>query len=141
MSKLVSRWTQEETEQLNGLVMRFKKNFKRVAEHFPARSYNQIRSHYYNEVYRSERDSSKDSQSNSTPKFQAATFPARFSFYLLQSCSGDFNPLKQLRFTNMKYPLNLIQVLYEQYTGFLGISVFQLAQMFSKFQLLSAKKS
>ncbi|CAL6023684.1 SANT/Myb_domain [Hexamita inflata] len=81
MSRLVSRWTQEETEQLHGLVMRFKKNFKRVAEHFPARSYNQIRSHYYNEVYRSERDSSKDSQSDSTQISSCDASPLDFSFY------------------------------------------------------------
>ncbi|CAL6023780.1 SANT/Myb_domain [Hexamita inflata] len=81
MSRLVSRWTQEETEMLNSLVTRFKKNFKRVADHFPGRSYSQIRSHYYNQVYRSERDSFKDSRSDSTPVQQQEAQQQEVSFY------------------------------------------------------------
>ncbi|CAL6056083.1 SANT/Myb_domain [Hexamita inflata] len=81
MTRLVSRWTQEETKMLNSLVTRFKKNFRRVADHFPGRTYSQIRSHFYNQIYRSERDSFKDSRSHPTPVQQQEAQQQEVSFY------------------------------------------------------------
>ncbi|CAL5984991.1 SANT/Myb_domain [Hexamita inflata] len=43
-----SRWTVEEDERLMSLLKQYSNNFREIAKYFSERSYNQVRSHYYN---------------------------------------------------------------------------------------------
>ncbi|CAL6068947.1 Conserved_hypothetical protein [Hexamita inflata] len=52
MVRVVVRWTEEETALLNKLVQQYNKNFKLVASAFPSRSYNQVKSHYFNVLHK-----------------------------------------------------------------------------------------
>ncbi|CAL6010880.1 SANT/Myb_domain [Hexamita inflata] len=54
MVRTVTRWTEEETALLNKLVEQYCNNFKLVASAFPSRSYNQVKSHYFNELHRNQ---------------------------------------------------------------------------------------
>ncbi|CAL5984913.1 SANT/Myb_domain [Hexamita inflata] len=48
------RWTEEEDELFYRLLEVHDTNFKEMVPHFNNRSYNQIRSHYYNFIHRTE---------------------------------------------------------------------------------------
>ncbi|CAL6040847.1 SANT/Myb_domain [Hexamita inflata] len=43
-----SRWSVEEDERLMSLLKQCNNNFREIAKYFSERSYNQVRSHYYN---------------------------------------------------------------------------------------------
>ncbi|CAL6054495.1 SANT/Myb_domain [Hexamita inflata] len=53
MNRTITKWSKEEQEEFDRLLELTNKNFKLMAAHFPHRTYNQVRSHYYNQVYKS----------------------------------------------------------------------------------------
>ncbi|CAL6004477.1 SANT/Myb_domain [Hexamita inflata] len=57
MVRTVTRWTEEETALMNKLVEQYHNNFKLVASAFPSRSYNQVKSHYFNELHKNQNKS------------------------------------------------------------------------------------
>ncbi|CAL6023728.1 SANT/Myb_domain [Hexamita inflata] len=68
--RVIQRWTEEEEEKFARLVLEFNRDFKLVARHFANRSYNQIRSHYYNGVHKtaqSEEDSVRQMAESPAP--------------------------------------------------------------------------
>ncbi|CAL6023592.1 Myb-like_DNA-binding domain-containing protein [Hexamita inflata] len=46
----LTKWSEEEQQLFDQLLLQYKRNFKMIAQQIPNRSYNQVRSHYYNEV-------------------------------------------------------------------------------------------
>ncbi|CAL6021600.1 SANT/Myb_domain [Hexamita inflata] len=68
--RVIQRWTEEEEERFARLVLEFNRDFKLVARHFANRSYNQVRSHYYNGVHKtaqSEEDSARQMAESPMP--------------------------------------------------------------------------
>ncbi|CAL6023614.1 SANT/Myb_domain [Hexamita inflata] len=63
-----NRWTQEEQELFDRLIIEYQKDFKKISAAFGNRSYNQIRSHYYNSVY-------KDQQISNSSMSETAVTP------------------------------------------------------------------
>ncbi|CAL6064075.1 Myb-like_DNA-binding domain-containing protein [Hexamita inflata] len=49
-----SKWNYDEEVIFDNLCKKYKLNFRTVADHFPNRSYTQVRSHYYNKIKRKE---------------------------------------------------------------------------------------
>ncbi|CAL6023686.1 SANT/Myb_domain [Hexamita inflata] len=54
MQKSNSRWSLEEIQKCNNLVAKYRKNFRKIADHFETRSYSQIRAFYYNQLHKVE---------------------------------------------------------------------------------------
>ncbi|CAL6044696.1 SANT/Myb_domain [Hexamita inflata] len=50
MPRTMQRWTEEEINLLNMMILKYKKNFKYVDIAIPTRSYNQVKSRYFNEL-------------------------------------------------------------------------------------------
>ncbi|CAL6021658.1 SANT/Myb_domain [Hexamita inflata] len=49
MPHTMQRWTEEEINLLHLMILKYKKNFKYVDIAIPTRSYNQVKSRYFNE--------------------------------------------------------------------------------------------
>ncbi|CAL6044700.1 SANT/Myb_domain [Hexamita inflata] len=50
MPHTMQRWTEEEINLLHLMILKYKKNFKYVDIAIPTRSYNQVKSRYFNEL-------------------------------------------------------------------------------------------
>ncbi|CAL6014439.1 SANT/Myb_domain [Hexamita inflata] len=71
MARILTRWTEEETTLMNKLVEQYNNNFKLVASAFPCRTYNQVKSHYFNELHKNQNKSEvKSKQNKNTVKKQ-----------------------------------------------------------------------
>ncbi|CAL6021518.1 Myb-like_DNA-binding domain-containing protein [Hexamita inflata] len=66
--KHVQYWTKREENMFQDLVCKYNKDFKRYETHFPLRSYNQIRSHYYNMINKQQKQTVEKVR---TPNFSA----------------------------------------------------------------------
>ncbi|CAL6021428.1 SANT/Myb_domain [Hexamita inflata] len=51
-TRQTTRWTADEETLFASLVEKYDRDFKRIQHAFASRTYNQIRSHYYNGVYK-----------------------------------------------------------------------------------------
>ncbi|CAL6102982.1 SANT/Myb_domain [Hexamita inflata] len=75
MPRCIQRWTEEEEQLFAQLLVQYNKDFRRIAAHFPSRSYNQIRMHF-NNLHRSQQEQKQTSYTDSPicytqmPEFQ-----------------------------------------------------------------------
>ncbi|CAL6068981.1 SANT/Myb_domain [Hexamita inflata] len=70
MARTLTRWTEEETTLMNKLVEQYNNNFKLVASAFPSRSYNQVKSHYFNELHKNQNKSEQKQENKNKAKKQ-----------------------------------------------------------------------
>ncbi|CAL6023668.1 SANT/Myb_domain [Hexamita inflata] len=72
----IQRWTEEEEQLFAYLLVQYDKDFRRIAAHFPSKSYNQIRCHYYNNLHKQQYEQEQARQTDSPlgytqmPEFQ-----------------------------------------------------------------------
>ncbi|CAL6021638.1 SANT/Myb_domain [Hexamita inflata] len=69
MPRTMQRWTEEEINLLNMMILKYKKNFKYVDIAIPTRSYNQVKSRYFNELRKQQKlDKLAENQHTETDK-------------------------------------------------------------------------
>ncbi|CAL6021632.1 SANT/Myb_domain [Hexamita inflata] len=78
----LQRWTREEERRFELLVRRHNRDFKRISELFPDRSYGQIRSHYYNVQRRESARSSSQNQTHAIAQVNEEN-PPECSYFVL----------------------------------------------------------
>ncbi|CAL6040829.1 Conserved_hypothetical protein [Hexamita inflata] len=59
----ISKWTEEESQKFLKLYQTYGKDFKLITEQFPTRTYNQIRSFYYNVKKKTQNKQKQSTQS------------------------------------------------------------------------------
>ncbi|CAL6021586.1 SANT/Myb_domain [Hexamita inflata] len=78
----LQRWTREEERRFELLVRRHDRDFKRISELFPGRSYGQIRSHYYNVLRRESARSSSQNHDKAAAQVNEEN-PPECSYFVL----------------------------------------------------------
>ncbi|CAL5984981.1 Myb-like_DNA-binding domain-containing protein [Hexamita inflata] len=90
------RWSQEDELLYETLLIQCERDFKLMAEHFPGRSYNQIRSHYYNMAKKSEEMDRSFEENKGFVPIQSGTFEEKPVACVTQNVSPLNQPAKRI---------------------------------------------